>query len=197
MLIIFVCLLTAIISCRYASFYAKTRMTSFRGPDSFVKTPIVVLVCALYNLAVGAAAGRGLSYRELFVLFLMMLLADIDILIKKIPTELLVALAAAICFVKIPEIEELPDSAAVIFIGVVFYIFRRKIGIALYDILLFLLLGIFVYPIDSQIKYTAVFLILWGISGVLVRSFRKQEKTVPLAPCIILSYFICCGLNRL
>ncbi len=194
MLIFIAGIIIAVIAYRYIEFYAKSRRISFSEHKNALT---VVVGCAVYNFIAAAAAGTELSYRELFIVFLMLLIADIDILIKKIPVELLTAYSAGICCVKLPEIKELPNEAAILFIGICFYIFRKKIGIALFDIYLFLISGFFVYPVFSQIKYAALFLIFWGTSALIIWLLQKNEKTVPLAPCIVLSYLICHWLNRL
>ena len=111
----------------------------------------------------------------------------------------MILLALGLFTVHIWTIKTLPGPAAIVsvIIGSVLYCFRRKIGIASYDILLFIMFGIFVYPLENQFKYAACFLMLWGFAGVITAAADKNERSVPLAPLILLSYMINCGLNRL
>ena len=183
-------LLTVGIAYSYIKIYEKTRNYLWKKPDSFRKGALCIAECFCCNLILGAAAGNNLKLPELFILFLIMLISDVDILIKKIPTELLVLLTAGFLFIKIPEIKQLPVPAVVLLSGIVLYCFRKKIGIAVYDILLFVFLGIFVYPSSAQIKYAAIFLILWGAAGTVMKLLDNNAEKLPLSPFIFLSYFI-------
>ena len=190
-------LLTVGIAYSYIKFYERTRKYSLEKPDPFRKAVLCAVACFCCNVILGAAAGNNLQVPELLILFLIMLISDVDILINKIPTELIILLILGFGFIRIPEIKQLPDPAVVLLAGIGLYCFRKKIGIAVYDILLFVFLGIFVYPSSVQIKYASIFLILWGTAGSAMKFLEKNAKKIPLSPFIFLSYFICHGWGRL
>lgn len=199
MLNILVSLIALIIARSYVVLYGKTRNIRIGGTTDRRKNIARYATCIVFNLVTAYLAPGDADAIFSVFLFLMMLLADTDILIKKIPTELMILLALGLFTVHVWKIKTLPGPAAIvsIIIGSVLYCFRWKIGIASYDILLFVMFGIFVYPLENQLKYAACFLMFWGFAGVITAAADKNERSVPLAPLILLSYMINCGLNRL
>lgn len=123
-------------------------------------------------------------------LLLLALLSGIDIFIRKIPTELLAAAAFffVISAVHIPL--DVFRFLSPVLIGFVFYLFRNRTGMGLYDILLFMLLAMTSWNMVTQLKFTAVFLILWGVSGLIIGKLKnRKDLTIPLVPLITFSYY--------
>lgn len=111
---------------------------------------------------------------------LIFVIADIDLLIGKIPTELL---ALLFLLTMTSGDVALEKAAGITIICAAACLFRNKIGIALYDVLLFGLLGLRLPGINSFFRYMAVSLILWGVSGLILRPVTKgKARTIPLAP---------------
>ena len=182
------CMIPLAISYMYAHVYCKTRKVSLMDRDRkiiFGKA----LICLGLNFCLMNMTEK-LQKNSCMLLLLLEILSGIDIFILRIPTELLVAAAliSGCLMFRIP----LPVFPFVtsIFIGAVFRIFRDRIGIGSYDILLMVLLGAMLPDVVTQVKYIAVILILWGILGIAVRALKsKRDIMIPLVPLITFSYY--------
>ncbi len=192
-----IALLATVISYIYTYCYRTSRKITVMEPEKKGMVVYKTAACICFNLIICTFFTKKMTTGKSTVVLLLLMLADTDILIKKIPTELLILTAFGLCLIKGPEIRSLPFPGAVLFPGIALYVFREKIGIAFYDICLFILLGIFVYSIDFQAKYFAVFLILWGLAGGIFGLLQKKERTIPLAPFLVLSFFLCSGFSSL
>ena len=182
------CMIPLAISYMYAHVYCETRKVSLMESDRkiiFGKA----LICLGLNFLLMNITGK-FQKNSCMLLLLLEILSGIDIFILRIPTELLVAAAliSGCLMFRIP----LPVFPFVtsIFIGAVFRIFRDRIGIGSYDILLMVLLGAMLPDVVTQVKYIAVILILWGILGIAVRALKsKRDIMIPLVPLITFSYY--------
>ena len=161
-------------------YYAKTRKTS--APKTDRAFLVKLGGCFLFALLCAMTAAGKLGTALMILIFL---IADIDILIGKIPTELLAALVVLILVSRIPSIGLI---VVIVLVCAAVWFFREKIGVAPYDILLFGALGMLVPDAASFIRYTAVSLILWGIGGLILRAWTKgKARTIPLAPVFTLA----------
>ena len=182
------CLLIPAISAGYIYFYNMTRKSAFTVNGSHKKIALVIL----YNyLILRVVTGIGNCFTPFIIISI--LIADIDILIGKIPSELLAAamLAAIPAFIE-KGINFPVMSAAFLAAGAVFH-WREKIGIAAYDVFLIFMLSLLLEEMIGIMKFYSIFMILWGITGSLVKTIKKEERCIPLAPLIFISYLAVCN----
>ena len=133
-------------------YYTRTRKTPAPKTD---RTFFVKLGgCFLFALLCAKPAAGKLGAALLILIFV---IVDIDILIGKIPTELLVILFVLTLVSRIPSVGLL---IVIVLVCAAVWIIRAKIGVAPYDILLFGALGMLVPDAVSFIRYAAVSLIL-------------------------------------
>ena len=182
------CLIPLVISCIYVLVYDTTRRVSLRDLDRSVVFGKIVICLGFYFLLMNIT--HDLPESSCILVLLLEILSGIDIFILRIPTELLAAaalLSAGLMF-RIPL--SVVAFVGSILIGVVFWIFRERIGLGSYDILLMVLLGTMLPGVAVLVKYIAVILILWGgmgsIAGVLK---NKKDLMIPLVPLITFSFF--------
>jgi len=147
-------------------------------------------------------AAIGLIIRELYAVspgvlpFLfyavLALLSGIDILIRKIPTELLAVFCVLFVLVIGDSQDHLSHAACAALICSVLLVLRKHIGIALYDIIILFPLLTLSGSTIRQLKFISLFLILWGCAGIILRKTQKQEEpvTVPLVPVAVLCCFL-------
>ena len=178
-----IALISTALAWGFVWYYARTRKTP--AP----KTDRVFLVklggCFLFALLCAMPAAGKLGVALLILIFV---IVDIDILIGKIPTELLALLLVLTLASRIPSVGQ---SIVIILVCAAVWIFRAKIGVAPYDILFFGVLGMLVPDVLSFIRYTAVSLILWGIGGLILRAWTKgKARTIPLAPVFTFALLI-------
>ena len=116
----------------------------------------------------------------------------LDIMIMKIPTELLTLFGVSVFLSFIHDYR----SPLLILSDVLIYILMSKLSkknIAQYDLILSFILAMQFYDVIGQLKYTSVFLILWGAAGVIIKIFRRntsQIMAIPLAPIMTVSYIL-------
>ncbi len=172
-------------------YYARTRKTPMPKTDrAFL---LKLGFCFLFSLlCVIQAVGNIHGLREALTI-LILVIADIDILIGKIPTELLAGLIVLIIASRVPSVGLL---IVIVLVCAAVWVFRTKIGIAPYDVLLFGALGMLVPDVVSFIRYTAAALIIWGIGGLILRARTKgKARTIPLAPvftfALLIENFLC------
>ena len=178
-----IALISTALAWGFVWYYARTRKTPTPKTDrAFL---LKLGGCFLFALLCAMTAAGKLGTA---LLILILVIADIDILIGKIPTELLAALVVLILVSRIPSVGLL---IVIVLVCAAVWIFRAKIGVAPYDILLFGVLGMLVPDAVSFIRYTAVSLILWGICGLILRAWIKgKARTIPLAPVFTFALLI-------
>lgn len=172
----------------FVGFYSCTRKISTPKTDlAFMLKLVLCLLINFLSLYLFPGAGNILSI-EAAMPILIFVIADIDILIGKIPTELLALLFLMIITSDTITLEK---AAVITLICAAASLFQNKIGIALYDILFYGVLGLLLPGINSFFKYTAVTLILWGVCGLILRLLTKgKARTVPLAPVFAFALLI-------
>ena len=178
-----IALISTALAWGFVWYYARTRKTPTPKTD---RAFLVKLGgCFLFALlcAMPAAGKLGTA-----LLILILVIADIDILIGKIPTELLALLLVLTLASRIPSVGQI---IVIILVCAAVWCFRSKIGIAPYDILLFGALGMLVPDAVSFIRYAAVSLIVWGIGGLILHAWTKgKARTIPLAPVFTFALLI-------
>ena len=178
-----IALISTALAWGFVWYYARTRKTP--APKTDRAFLVKLGGCFLFALLCAMTAAGSLRAALLILIFV---IADIDILIGKIPTELLVILFVLAAVSRIPSVGLL---IVIVLICAAVWCFRAKIGVAPYDILLFGALGMLVTDAASFIRYTAVSLILWGIGGVILRAWTKgKARTIPLAPVFTFALLI-------
>ena len=189
MSILIFCILPSAISYIYSLLYCRLRGVSRedqRRKTEYLK--IVLCVCFSYLLMIMTEKITEISC--ILHLLLLEVLSGIDIHVRRIPTELLAAswiLSAVIAFHTHQSF--LPLLSAVL-IGIILCYFRRRVGIGLYDILLIVILSMTLRSLMVQLKFIAVILMLWGVSGLIIAALKKgKDLSIPLVPLITFSYY--------
>ena len=178
-----IALVSTALAWGFVWYYSKTRKTP--APKTDRAFLLKLGGCFLFALLCAMPAAGKLGTVLMILIFL---IADIDILIGKIPTELLAALVVLILVSRIPSIGLI---VVIVLVCAAVWVFRAKIGVAPYDILLFGALGMLVPDAVSFIRYTAVSLILWGVGGLILRAWTKgKARTIPLAPVFTFALLI-------
>ena len=180
---------TLIIACIYCALYCKTRR--FCSPFYGKRNACFVRLCVAFglNCVVYSLCETTPENSRSWLIFLVNVLACIDIFILKIPTEVLPVCSVLVVYQLIEMQQPLFLSASALLFGGVFLLLRKKIGISLYDIWLITLLMMTVSTFGMQIRFTALFLILWGVIGCGLRIKNKRNLiSIPLVPEILLSY---------
>ena len=178
-----IALVSTALAWGFVWYYAKTRKTP--APKTDRAFLVKLGGCFLFALLCAMPAAGKLRAALMILIFV---IADIDILIGKIPTELLAILFVLILASRVPSVGLLIVIALVC---AAVWIFRAKIGIAPYDIPLFGVIGMLVPEVLSFIRYTAVSLIVWGIGGLILRAWTKgKARTIPLAPVFTFALLI-------
>ncbi len=182
------CIIPLVISYIYVLVYGKTRRVSLRDRDRSVVFGKIVICLGFNSLLMNIT--HDFPENSCIFVLLLEILSGLDIFILRIPTELLAAaalLSAGLMF-RIPL--SVVSFVGSILIGVFFGIFRKRIGLGSYDILLMVLLGTMLPGVVVQVKYVAVILILWGILGAIAGVLKnKKDLMIPLVPLITFSYF--------
>ena len=178
-----IALISTALAWGFVWYYAKTRKTP--APKTDRAFLLKLGGCFLFALLCAMPAAGKLGTAQLILIFV---IADIDILIGKIPTELLVILVVLILVSRIPSIGLI---VVIVLVCAAVWVFRAKIGVAPYDILLFGALGMLVPDAVSFFRYTAVSLIVWGIGGLILHAWTKgKARTIPLAPVFTFALLI-------
>lgn len=117
--------------------------------------------------------------------YLLMVIADIDILIQRIPMEFLVMLGVL-------EIRDIiinnsqKEALLCLITAVPWFFVYKKPGFALYDVYLIVILSAGMSGLRNVLLFDAFILILSGTAGLLVNNLRKRPAVkIPLSPLII------------
>ena len=176
----------------YTFFYSRTRKMDLTNRDMMLILKKNLLICICANAVLIFAdpfSDRG-SYRYILLL-LFGITENIDLFIRKIPTEILI-LASIPAVSQISGHNELPYLAAGILFSCLWFLVKRKIRIGINDIILILILTVFLSGFSETVLFNSVIMIIWGIAGFLVQKLGKKEpKTlIPLAPVIITAFTV-------
>ncbi len=178
-----IALICTFLAWGFVWYYARTRKTP--APKTDRAFLLKLGGCFLFAMLCAMPDAGKLGT---VLMILILVVAEIDILIGKIPTELLAALFVLIIASRFPSVGLL---IVIVLVCAGVWVFRTKIGVAPYDILLFSALGMLVPDAVSFIRYTAVSLILWGIGGLVLRAWTKgKARTIPLAPVFTFALLI-------
>ena len=191
MLIISLSLAVTVLSFFFTLYYRSTRKSGTPAGIPERDRGKKLLLCAGLNAVILILSGPPASKGSLLFFLLLTALADIDILIRKIPTELL----AFVCVYSVSRLfpfglRSLPLFLSPLAAGAALFLTRPKTRIGIYDILLVLFLSLCMESVSGQLKFFALFLILWGLIGLAGALNKKRGELIPLAPVIIIAWSI-------
>lgn len=176
----------------YLPFYIRTRRASFLKEDIRKNIALKVCFCLIFNLTAALTASfmNGKPAGKFFVC-LLMLIADIDLLSGRIPTELLCVLGG-FCLWKMVHLSNFIAVIPGALILVLWHMQNKKKIIGLYDVLMILFLTLCLSGLRKTLIFYALVMILWGTVGMLLHVlFHKQADTkIPLSPLIIAAFLI-------
>ena len=188
MRVLFQAVFGMMISVFYLPFYFKSRKIEFSTKIVGNRTEKIIL-CLFLNIFLSCLnTNRQVpSYDASF--YLMMIIADIDLMISHIPTELLTILF----FTMLWNITREPISADLLICPLIYVIWnlvRKKLMMGHYDILLVVILSLFLKDTKSMLLFNALFLLIYGISGLILKYLfsTSPETKIPLAPIIITAF---------
>lgn len=171
-----------VISFVYIALYYTTRQTgSIRSAikDNFWEK---IFICLLLNSAI-LKYQTAFHDADSFTVFLIVILADIDLFIKKIPSELLCLL---FIYLSIRIIDT--GSYHRLILGLSSYflwiIFQKRLRMGLYDVLMIAALSLLTDNFKKLLLFYSAILILWGMAGVILQKvFNKSAAVkIPLVP---------------
>lgn len=184
------CFIMLVISAIYSWFYIKTRKVNELHTESLNSPVIKIFLCVCTNfLLIVADPFSEFPEHKKILIFLFCVTGNIDIIIRKIPTEFLVLDIMAVFSAAFTHY----DALLVIFCvcaGAFWMVGRKKTGIKIYDILLVIALSAAVGNIRKLLIFYAITLIFWGASGLILRFLfkKKPDFAIPLAPVIISAF---------
>lgn len=194
----------SIVSFVYILFYDFSRKTKYLDEKTFLEQKTQLAMCLGFNLFIFTL--RELQNEQFMknigpIFYLFCIIGDIDILICKIPTELLL-------FNFLIELYYLPSTTniylkiACILLNMLWFLVKDRLGISLYDILLILIQSLLFQDIRILLFFDAFILILWGVWGVFLKARYmksssgkpkngdKEKARIPLAPVIITAFIL-------
>ena len=148
-------------------------------------------LCICVNFLVVSFGTDDLSVPFIIILCL---IADIDLFIRKIPTEFLIILIA-LTILSVRDISGVVLLKTIIptlcFCGLWFLV-RRFTDMGIYDIFLIMILSIALADFRGAVKFSALILILWGLIGLLfhINPRNEQIRKIPLAPLIVTAFIL-------
>ena len=181
-----------LIACSCAILYSRIRKGSGSGAFPWKQKNTVLLLCLAAELTIAFLISPANLSLCLIFWEIAAVLSGIDILIRKIPTELLAVYYLTFLLILLRYPFGISLIAAAVLFAFVFFVIRGRIGIALYDIFALIPLLVFSGSVIGQIKYIAVFLIGWGLFGLILHCVKKKEGplTVPLVPIEVISFLL-------
>ena len=179
-----------LISALYLPVYFHTRKMDFLEKKDRKSIFVKFILCFCVNLLI--CTGRmneTQDFTDKAFHFLMMLIADTDLLIMKIPSEFLILLVLS----TIKHIIHVfsPYNLLICLIQwIIWLLVRKKIKIGFYDTVLLLIFPLCLNTVRDVRIFNSIFLILYGISGLILKYiFRKSPETnIPLSPLIISAF---------
>ena len=176
-----------LVAVGYIFVYNKTRKTNFTLRDMYWKLA-VLLVYNWLLLRVDIRSARAIIS---LTSFMMLLIADFDFLVLKIPTEMLLIIALGIIYTTIYANFTIPALAAALILAIILFIFSRKIGIAPYDVIFTFLISILLTTsFISVVQYYALAIILFGLAALFMKQVIKKEQKIPLAPLVVIAFVL-------
>lgn len=151
-----------------------------------------LIICLVFTLMLNLITGVKTNRMTLSILYLMEIIACIDIQILKIPTELSVILAALCIYSRVQSGISVSLVLANLLTGSLWYIVRKKAGIAVSDILLIVLAALPANHLKEILLLSDFVLIGWGAAGLLLRGIMREKAPVriPLAPVITVCFAV-------
>lgn len=171
-----------IISFLYIFLYAYIRQADYLLDRANILQIKKICLCLAVNLLI---LFQWQQQNKRLLTYLLLVIADIDILIQRIPTELLILLV-------ILEIKDIyiNNSRVEVFLCLItafsWFFLYKKTGFALYDVYLIVILSAGMAGLRNVLIFYAFILILSGTAGLLLKSIRKSPAVkIPLSPLII------------
>ncbi len=151
------------------------------------KLPVIIL----FDVVLAIIAAQNISQNEIIFVLILLVVCNIDIFLKKIPTEFLILTGIFSIIIIILEKNWTYFISGIILFGI-FYHFYKKMGMSIYDTVLICLLSFHFYSIAAQVKFISIIFIIWGFFGASRRFIIKGNSSpkIPLAPIITFSYFL-------
>lgn len=194
----------SLVSYVYILFYDHTRKTQYLVGKTFLDQKNHLAMCLGFNLFIFILCGLQ---NEQFInnigpiVYLFCVIGDIDILICKIPTELLLVDFLIVLY-SLASATNIYLKIACILINNLWFLFKDRLGISLYDIFLILIQSLLFQDMRNFFYFDAFILILWGGCGVFLKAKNmksssgkpkdgdKEKARIPLAPVIITAFML-------
>ena len=176
----------------YLPVYAYTRKAEHLKTELKEKLLNKLILCFLFNLiAVLISKHITIDTPGKNFLFLLLIIADTDLMIRKIPTEFLVCLFAVAVWRFAADGKWLMGVLCILCFSFWWAVLKKKI-IGLYDVLMILALTIFQNDVRSVLIFYSLFLVCWGSLGAVLRFLLKRnpQTKIPLAPLMILAFLL-------
>lgn len=190
---ILLCGLSApVMSLLYLPVYIRTRRADELKNTCRENLQVKLLMCCVFNIMISFVLLPFSRFRpEMIFAFALMIITDLDILICRIPTEFLVLLYASL----LPEVITNADWKYVIFCLVLWAFWwaaGKKRIITDQDIRMILPLVLYLNEIKKALLFTALFLILWGCTGLVLRYIcgKSPYTKIPLVPLMVISFLL-------
>lgn len=181
------CIAALLFSILYIFVYIKLRNVNYLYREGLKNFSIKMLLCVCSNFFLIAAApfSDSIRYQKLLT-FLFCVTENIDLIVQKIPTEILV-FETLLIFLNINFADRWIHILTCFCSAALWLIGREKTGINAYDILLIAILCVQIGDLQKILIFDSIILMFWGGAGVILRSFykRKPDFRIPLAPVII------------
>lgn len=183
--------LALIISLSYLPLYIRTRKAEELKTSCRNYFSVNLLLCFGFNILVSLLLTEPVSWLDFLFAFALMMILDFDLLICRIPTEFLVFLYASILLLVITNTDWKHVLLSLV-IWSVWWFVRRKRIIADHDIWMILPLMIYLNEIKKALLFHALFLILWGVAGLILHYFcgKKLDTKIPLVPLMVISFLL-------
>lgn len=140
-----------------------------------------------YTILSGIGSGSRVPLK--YIIPILGITAGIDFIIYRIPTEFLVILL----LISIQSNNKDTIWLRILISALVFilwYGFRKKLDMGLYDILLTSILSLNLSGFTQILQFSSAILIIWGAAGLILQIVygRKPGKKIPLTPLIAAAF---------
>lgn len=189
----FLCgLLALVLALLYLPVYIRTRRIKEFKTDRKENLTVNLFLCCVFNCLIsGVIIKESPALPDFIFAFALMIIADFDLLIFRIPTEFLMLLYVSI----LPGIITQGNWAYVLtslVLWSLWWIAQKEGLIAIYDVWLLLPLALYLNDTKKALLFYALFLVLWGCFALILRYLCKKDPhtKIPLAPLMALSFVI-------